>query len=190
MGRKDTGLLQEVRWHKKASLDRERRYRWGGAIAATTVFIFPLAVLKAMRVSPQSAEGQRAAVGGSNQSPCGAGVHRAQNAETEVGVAGVIRFPGGRENHSLCQISVAGLDGDRANRQRGLILGNRSPGHIVGRVVRRVGRLPAFAMRTANVNRIASRIGGIDGNSSRASRDLMVVLRSVARSIRGQGHGT
>ena len=97
--------------------------------------------------------------------------------------------PGGRENYSLGQIGVARLDGDRANRQRRLIISDGSPGHAARGIISRVGRLPDSALRAADVDRIATRIGGIDGYSSRASRDLAVVLRSVTCRIGGQGHG-
>ena len=101
------------------------------AIAATTVFVCPLAVLNAMRVPPRPLKESAAAVGGGNQSPRIAGVGRAQNAEAEIRIRGVVGFTGGGKNDALGGISVAGLDGDRADGKRGLIVGDRSPSTLL-----------------------------------------------------------
>ncbi len=135
------------------------------AIAATTVPVAPLAVLKAMRAAPrplkESVPTALLAVEISVQVLPAVG--GAQNAQAEIRIGGIVGFARARQNHALSRIGVSGLNHNRADGKRCLIISDCSPSHIVGWAGCRIGGLPHATLRAPDVDGIAAGVGGIDG---------------------------
>ena len=130
--------------------------------------------------------------GAADQTPGGAGVGGAQDAEAVIRIGGVVRLAASDQY----DVAVAGLERDGANRERRLAVGERSPRCRRGadsvavagaRGAHRVGGLPHAAGCAADVHRVAGSVALIHRYRGDAPHGGAVVL--LLEVVEGGGGG-